>query len=497
VSVAGTNTLVTTTGTALKVVDTTIGPAGLTFRSISANGGANGIVLSNTGTSGGLTVTGAGGTCTESNQSGCSGGAIWNTTGGDDSSATPGGTGIVLNNTRNVSLTRMHLRNHANYAVRGTNVTGFVLDNSVIDGNNGGPGASSADSPYNDSSLYFTNLAGAATVSNTVVKGGYSNNFKLVNTTGTLDRLIFSSVTIGANSTNDGNDGIGIEAQAAAIVKVTVQTSTFTAARGDLFQMNHIGSGTADLVFTGNVLSNNHPAIATGGGGVTLGNGSSSAFTMNLSSNAFRDAVGHAVLIVKDVGPGSQIVTFASNTVGIQGIANSGSREGSDLKIQHAGEGTQTLLITNNSLYQYNNDALLIQTGAGVVKDGVLSATVTGNTMSNAGNNPAIGLPVQGLNLNGGVTPGDSFAICAQIGGAGALKNDFDSAIGPSGGGDFRVRQRHSTTVRLPGYGGSATDTAAVVAFVNGNNTVSGSGTATVSSPPGGGFIGGSACPQP
>jgi hypothetical protein len=93
--------------------------------------------------------------------------------------------------------------------------------------------------------------------------------------------------------------------------------------------------------------------------------------------------------------------------------------------------------------------------------------------MSDAGNNPSIGVPVQGINLNGGVTPGDSFAICAQIGGVGVLQNDLDSAAGPFGGGDYRLRQRQSTTVRLPGYGGGATDTAAVVAFVNGNNTVS------------------------
>ena len=45
------------------MANTTIGASGLTFRSISANGGANGIVLNNTGTTAGLTVTGNGGTC--------------------------------------------------------------------------------------------------------------------------------------------------------------------------------------------------------------------------------------------------------------------------------------------------------------------------------------------------------------------------------------------------------------------------------------------------
>src|SRR5205814_644268 len=56
------NTLTTTTGTALNVANTTIGSTGLKFQSISANGATNGIVINNTGTTAGLTVTGNAGT---------------------------------------------------------------------------------------------------------------------------------------------------------------------------------------------------------------------------------------------------------------------------------------------------------------------------------------------------------------------------------------------------------------------------------------------------
>ena len=64
---------------------------------------------------------------------------------------------------------------------------------------------------------------------------------------------------------------------------------------------------------------------------------------------------------------------------------------------------------------------------------------------------------------------------------------------GANGGTDFRVRQRFGTTVRLPGYGGGATDTAAVVAFIQGRNTGAETGSATVQAP-GAGFVGGAAC---
>ncbi len=67
---------------------------------------------------------------------------------------------------------------------------------------------------------------------------------------------------------------------------------------------------------------------------------------------------------------------------------------------------------------------------------------------------------------------------------------------GANGGTDFRVRQRFSSTVRLPGYAGAATDTAAVVTFIQGRNTGAETGSATVQAP-GPGFLGGAACASP
>jgi hypothetical protein len=61
-------------------------------------------------------------------------------------------------------------------------------------------------------------------------------------------------------------------------------------------------------------------------------------------------------------------------------------------------------------------------------------------------------------------------------------------------GGDIRVRQRNDGTVRLPGYAGGATDTAAVITYLSGRNTVVSAPTATFDST---GFAGGGACVQP
>ena len=156
---------VTTTNAA--AVNLTSSGGTISLTSVSANGGSRGIILN--GTTGTFAVTGTGGTCTEANTGGCSGGTIQNMTGSDDSSATPIGTGIVLNNAAGVSLTRMYIHDHANYGVRGTGVSGFTLDNSVVSGVNG----TNAAAPYEDSSISFDNLAGTSAITNSAITGGY------------------------------------------------------------------------------------------------------------------------------------------------------------------------------------------------------------------------------------------------------------------------------------------------------------------------------------
>src|SRR5581483_4961061 len=90
-----TSTLTTTTGTALNVRNTTIGSSGLKFKSISANGGANGIVLVTTGADAATNVP----TATEN-----------------------AGSGVFLYNTKNVSLSWMQIHDHQNYAIYGNSV---------------------------------------------------------------------------------------------------------------------------------------------------------------------------------------------------------------------------------------------------------------------------------------------------------------------------------------------------------------------------------------
>ncbi len=110
---------------------------------------------------------------------------------------------------------------------------------------------------------------------------------------------------------------------------------------------------------------------------------------------------------------------------------------------------------------------------------------MAGNTVANPGNNALIGGIFQGVHLNNGVTPGDTFQTCIDV------ENNSAVGTGRNGGVDKRLRQRQSTTVRLPGYVGPAADTIAVHNYLVARNTGTPTGAHL------GSFGGGGACIQP
>src|SRR5262249_13556515 len=142
------------------IVNTTIGAAGLTFHSISANGAASGIVLNNTGASGGLTITGNGNTAVGGDNSG---GIIQNTT----------SHGIALTSTLNPSFTNVKVQNTAGSGIKGVSVSGgshvngFTFHNGTIDNSGTGGGVDESNIAFNTvPSANEVNLTGAVSITN-------------------------------------------------------------------------------------------------------------------------------------------------------------------------------------------------------------------------------------------------------------------------------------------------------------------------------------------
>jgi uncharacterized repeat protein (TIGR01451 family) len=475
------NTINCSTASALNIVNTAIGSSGLTFQSItSTNGSGTGIILDGTGVDGGLTVTGTG--------SPGSGGTIANKTGADGSTTT--GIGIYLNNCSSVSLSRMQLNDFQNFAIRGFNVNGFALSNSVINGVNGN------NAGVDEASVAFDGLTESASFVTDTIQGSIEDTFRVFNTNGTLNRLTVDGCTFGAQNTATGNAGLFLRAQGSAVLNATVKNSNFTFARGDHFQINLQDAAQSDLIFQSNVVANPTTNAATiSGGGITIngGNaGSSLALTYDINGNTFTNSRGNAIDVVfQTVGAnGSMNGRIRNNRIGNPAVNASGSLDGSGIQVGTAGtSGSQSLTISNNLVCQFSQVGIALIVGANTNGPwGGFAVTMDGNTVSNPS---TFANGSNGILLFSGAQTGDAWQPCIDI------RNNTTAGSGTGGSADILVLQRVATTVRLPGYAGSPTDTEAVQAFLGAQNTGSEIVNAVITVPPGGGFVGGAACGTP
>ncbi|MBK8424517.1 MAG: hypothetical protein IPL27_00470 [Lewinellaceae bacterium] len=242
-------------------------------------------------------------------------------------------------------------------------------------------------------------------------------------------------------------------------------------------------TATMDVEVSTTTITNNNDAIQVSGHNGNV------KFDIHDNSNiSLQDLVSITILKSAFSSAGTLEGKIRSNTITTE---NGHTADG--ITVFNAGGATLKLAITNNVMsYAGTQRAILVQ--AGQDGSGSTEATITGNNidvlLDGAGN------AVAGILAQSAITgPGNTSALCIDIGGAGALSNTFTHSLGGSmAAGDIRVRQRNDGTVRLPGYVDGATDTAAVIAYLNGRNVEVSPSTATAQTT---GFAGGGACSQP
>jgi len=455
------NTLSTTAGTALNVANTTIGAAGLTFRSVSSgsasNSTSNGIILNTTGTTAGLTITG--------NGSAGSGGTIQHKTGADNS--TTQGSGIFLSSTSGVSLTRMQLNDFQNFGIKGSSVTGFSLTNSVINGNNGTTEAGgSEEGPIRFDGLFTSGSFPTASISNCTISGGFSSNIYLINSSGTLNRLTIDSCTIGLlnDSNTNGGDSIHVDVASGATLNWTLSNSTLTGARGDMVDSIGHGGSHMDVVLLQNKFQNADTHILSGGGGLTLEGGDLGVadYTYNVSCNkistsAAGGAKGASLNIFKATNStsGSFVGTVAGNNIGVVGQSFSGAPNSAPaVWLQAHGAGTYTVLVQNNNIVQYGEEAIDLQGTSGST---TLNASIFGNNVTPEANNG-----FAGLNIEQGAVNADNGTMNVVVGNANAgsgQQNDFSNGDFFNGTDIQVLRAGGSTEVLNLSKNGSASVT--------------------------------------
>jgi len=389
------NTITTSTGTALNVSNTAIGSSGLTFRSISANGAANGIVLDTTGSSGGLTVTGnsngnCGGVVVDKNTAptapataDCTGGTIQNAA-----------TGIRLNSTQNVSLTRMHITGTSsdNFGIYGTSVTGFTMAHSVIDGSIGAT-TGGQDAPLvlgKSDPSGINGLAGTNSVTDSTISGGIEHNFEVYQQSGAFT-LNITRTAIQSNSAATGSDGFLIETQGTSSGTVVIDNSHFNDNRSQASQANSIDSSTLDITVKNSWLRR----VTQGNEGLVYQTSENADMIVHFTNNRFTGIlgahmlVGHVALNANAASNLTANISGNNSTVGASGgpypsnrtiIAFPSSSTGGQVS-------TANILIDNNTINTFSDpvNGLAEPLFVGTPDPGSspsFTATVTNNTVN-------------------------------------------------------------------------------------------------------------------
>jgi hypothetical protein len=422
------NTIVTTTGTALNISNTTIHSEGVTFRSISANGAANGIVLNTTG-SNGLTVTGLDGIDAGTNPDAGTGGTIQATT----------GDGVSLTGANNVSLGGMNITNTGGHGINMSGGSNLTLTTESV------TGAGDGD---NEHGLRLFNATGTVSIQGStfsdatedLINVASNNNSSLTLNIGTVTGNTFThGATLGDLNAFTGN-GILINGSGSSNYTLNVANSAFNNIKLAAIQVGGDGTWTGNNT---NVTLNQNNFLVTIAGGNSLGNPNNRADYINIQG---RNTVDIDASITSNTltgggGGGIQLGADESSNVSANITGNAISNQFADgILIGVDESATLTVLIDNNIITNTSSDGMEISNA--ISPDGLaatLNATITNNTVtghnSNAGNNAFFG----GIAVFGGADAPDNTNVDIRnnhVSGNPSPGTYFDYALDGSDFGD-------------------------------------------------------------
>lgn len=487
------NTISSESATALNVVSTNIGAANLNFTSITSGNNTaapepvNGIVLNTTGSSGGLVITGNGGAANDG-----SGGTIQRCS----------GVGILISSSSMVSIARMNISDNLGEGLTATSVNGLAMLRCNVQ-NNGDLIFSGGAEGAGEANIEFYQLSGTCTITSCLIEGGRENNIFLSNSGSTTLNISLLQSTL-RNTPITSNQGSGCRWMLYGNTNTTISITqnTFHNHFGQHAEIYLRQNAVADV----DILNNNCTATSTSLassfsinciGDVTLAQTFEGSLTYDISGNNIQGAIITAIAVNLSPlyfnpvtmtffqGGGDASGQITNNIIGTAATANSGSFGGSGIGLDSRGNAgsTHTCLIRNNQIHQYNNHGISLTVGETNSASSV-NLTIQGNTIKNPGS-----FGQHGIMINSGTVSSSADQVCLNIGGTGAQENDIVGAGSvPNSGMDFRIRQRQSTTIFLPGYAGANTDLAAMIAYIQGRNTGTPTGSGAVNAPPGGGF---------
>ncbi len=372
VSVQGSgNTINATTGVGISIVNTTIGATNVTFQSVSTNGGVDpGIILNNTGISGGFVVTGDG----TGVQNG-SGGLIQNVD----------GDGISLTNTSNVSITQLNLTNNADdsdgvaaddHGIDIDSVTNFTYQDAIIDG------FGTAVASYDDQhSISILNLFGTSLIDNVTFNDINEDGIEYINNTtddGIQDVLTVSNSLFNNHLALNGESGIQAEAEGTSNMGLIVNNTDFNinanGALGVLF--NSTGSSASSLTVNN---GSTFTAINSFGAGTIQTNNTGTSTGIILIDGIVVTGAPFNGLNILNNDDATSNVTIQNSQISGDGTM---AQNGFGVRISQDMNGVVNALIDNNNIGgagTFGFDSIRLEAGDTTDNTGRLNATVTSN----------------------------------------------------------------------------------------------------------------------
>lgn len=522
-------TITTTTGTAVNIVGTSTAsptPLNMQLTSVSQNGGTNGIILTNTsssGSPGGFRILGNGGVCTNATPT-CTGGTIQNTTANGvfltsttnvflnlvrvlnvasvesgtcdslDVSGCRGAlkmTGTVANPVTTVGLTNVLFSGSGEEGITGFNVRGFRIEDSEVRG---------FGQTVDENGIHIINLsdtaAGQNLIEDVIINGlatttpAPSAGIHIRNTAST----VLNDLSIRRGTIRGVEDGVRLTVRDASNSSFLVTNVSMPGELlGDGIDLAVGNSGDTNPI--GNIIVQNNTLENSGFGfgGIVLAAIERGRGTWTVRDNTIRNNGGTAINIAPWSRFNTTTAVVARNNIDcpggdgtIPGNTNTANpcRVGIGISVSKedgggAGEnGVGQVYVDSNTI---SRAAVAV---GGIIRTGLsaggrLDIRARNNVFTNNTGNPAIlDEPMQ---FDAGSAGGPTGTLCLNIGTAnspaGGNNNSAPSAF--VGGDSYRIRERVGATFQLQGIsnGSSAptTDT-----FVATNNQTSGASPATV-----------------
>jgi len=411
------NSVTTTTGQAVVVQNTSTDIIAMTFRSISANGAINGIVLNNV--SGSFRVTGDGTTDVLGGFG--TGGTIQNTT----------GPAVLLTSASNVTLQNMNINDSDDDGVRGNAVTDLVILNSSLARNGDAIGEHGVD---------ITGLLGAnSRIAGSTITVSAEYNVSVTNSASSTPRaqLTLEGSILANTAANalTGSDCVLFGATNNANMQLTVEESAFIGCLDDGVQVSAEDTATVSAFIRRNNFEDNNR-------GINLLGSDRAALSFDIDNNTVLRSPADMINVVHSGGNGSATGSIVNNAV--NGVTGSGGL-GNGIRVIMEGQGatgpTGVVLIDDNTVQRFNISFGIHALARGGAAS--LDATITNNLVDTPGPIAADGIRVE----SGGGVAGESNAVCLNITGNSSNTLAFDEG--------YELQQYTGTTFELQGFDAS------------------------------------------